>query len=1054
MRSFLLDNFENVKFLLSLAPLYKTINIIVMKRNYLMLIAALVAFSFGYAQKIAVPQDASVNVERKADLVQVCKNFYITKAMRDYPQATAEDRAKLEGRIVPKHGVLTSEELLSPKRQRKLDWINTAGKSPTSKDPLAAGRLTETEHGTRAPIVQWDGVNLDVSPPDPSMAVGPNHIVHMENGQWAVYSKTGTIAAGFPKNLSDPLGAGAGDPVVVYDREADRWMITQFKDPTSASAQFLIAISQTPDPTGAYYVYQFSPGHGNDYPHFGIWGDSYVCAGNFDGASKIKAFNRTKMLAGDNTAEMVAFTPPGLAGSGFTAPMPVHSEAAGAATGPAKVLYYQDDAFSGVSTDHIGLWNLTLDWANTANSTISAKQEINVSAFDAVFTGGFANIAQPGTSQRIDVIMGAVMNMSHWYKFGSYETIILNWPVEITDGSLISGIRWAEMRSTDAGATWTLHQEGTFTDPTGSESVWMGCIGMDKQGNIGLGYTKSGTTTYPSLFYTGRMANEALGTMGTTIGENAVIAGTTAASNERYGDYGQCTRDPNDDLTFWVTSEYTGSPRKCRIYSFKIGNDFNTDVGVTAIVDPSTAGGLTATETVQVTLKNFGTQSQSNIPVELKLNGGTIATETFAGPLASGATANFTFTATVDLSSVGTTYNVEACTTLSGDEDVNNNCAAKSVQHLLGNDTGVVAITAPTSGTGLSATSTVTVTVQNFGGNAQSNIPIQYTINAGTPVNGTVPGPIAAGATASYSFPTTADLSTTGQYNICAKTNLVGDQLATNDEFCKIVNHTGCIPTTTSGCNVDGIKKFILGTIDADDGGNGCNTEPAGSPQGYADRTSMSTDLDRSAGNNTHVVQAQQNWDANTNPPYVANAEKISIWIDFNDNLQFEAGEQVLTAGEFPTGGTLTNFNITIPTNANLGPHVLRARCLDTTSSPGDVNDPCANIAYGETHDYTVNIIDSVLSVPEDEFEGADYTLIQSQNEPGKVLVTLNTPRSFGNLSIDVFSTIGQRVVTVPVTYNNGKYEYELYLGSTASGVYLVKIGNDQLNKTKKIVIR
>ena len=132
------------------------------------------------------------------------------------------------------------------------------------------------------------------------MAVGPNHVVHMENGQWAVYDKTGTMAAGFPKNLTDPLQAAghtanAGDPVVMYDREADRWFISQFQLPSGND--FIIGISTTNDPTGSYNVYHYDLSAGNDYPHYGVWGDSYVTAGNFTGAQKVYTFNRTKMLA-------------------------------------------------------------------------------------------------------------------------------------------------------------------------------------------------------------------------------------------------------------------------------------------------------------------------------------------------------------------------------------------------------------------------------------------------------------------------------------------------------------------------------------------------------------------------------------------------------------------------------------------------------------------------------------------------------------------------------------------------------------------------------------
>ncbi|MEM7086550.1 MAG: choice-of-anchor J domain-containing protein, partial [Bacteroidota bacterium] len=498
-------------------------------------------------------------------------NFFVSKPVRDLP--VCDDLITFDGLIVPKDGVNTSEEM-SDKRKRKLAHLNAAGASSTSVDPLIQGQNNYIHtNENRAPIVNFESLGLNVSPPDPSMAVGPNHIVTMENGQWAVYDKLGVMAAGFPKLLTDPLSApgstsNSGDPVVMYDREADRWFISQFQLPFNNV--FLVGVSTTPDPTGSYNVYEYNLGAGNDYPHYGVWGDSYVTAGNFTGAQKVYTFNRTKMLSGDATAEIVGFSPAGLGASGFAAPIPVHSEAAGAATGDIKIVYYQDDAFSGVTSDHIGLWNIDMDWSDIPGSTISGKNQIPTAAFDAAIAGGFSNLAQPGTGQRIDAIVGAVMNMSHWYQFGTHESIVLNWVVETVDGTRISGIRWVELRSTDGGTTWSVYQEGTFTDPTGSESVFMGCISMDSQGNIGMGYTKTGTTTFPSLYYTGRMDGDVLGSM--TVAEELVIAGTTSVTaNDRYGDYGQAVRDPVDDLTFWVTSEYSGDPdRRVRVYSFKI----------------------------------------------------------------------------------------------------------------------------------------------------------------------------------------------------------------------------------------------------------------------------------------------------------------------------------------------------------------------------------------------------------------------------------------------------------------------------------------------------
>ena len=1004
-------------------------------KNVYAFFMALMLTGFGFAQDLR--KDVS---SRKATSTRTPVAMWSSMAARDFPQATAQDRAALEGRIIPRHGAETSQELLSPKRRRKLEWMQSAGPSPTSKDELVTA--FKADHAGKAPIVNFDGISLDVQPPDPSMAVGPNHVVTMENGQWAVYNKSGVMAAGFPKQLTAPLQAtgatnNAGDPVVMYDREADRWFISQFQLPNSNN--FLIGVSKTPDPTGEYWVYKYDVPAQNDYPHYGIWGDSYVAAGNFDGANKVYAWNRTKMLAGDSSAEMSTFAPPGLAGSGFTAPIPAHSEGAGAATGPAKIVYYQDDAWSGVSTDHVGLWNLNLNWANPASSTVSAKIEIPVTAFDAAFTGGFANIAQPGTAQRIDVIMGAVMNMCHWYKFGSHESILLNWPVEITDGSLISGIRWVELRSTNGGTTWTKYQEGTFTDPSGNESVWMGCMAMDKQGNIGLGYTKSGTTTFPSLYYTGRMANAPLGTMNVT--PVLAVAGTNATTGERYGDYGQGVRDPNDDLTFWVTSEYSGSPRKVRVYSFKLGTDFNKDVGVTAIVNPATGSGLTNAETVTVTIKNHGNQPQSNFPVELKVGGTTIATETYTGTLAAQASANFTFAAKADLSTVGTTYSIEVCTKLTGDENVNNDCNTKSVQHLVGNDVGVIAITAPNSGSGLGATETVTITVRNFGGNAQSNIPVQYTINGGAAVTGTVPGPIAAGATGNYSFTTTANLATNGSYNICSKTLLVGDQNLTNDSFCKTVTKISCIPTSTN-CNSDGIKQFQLGTINTDDGASGCNTEPAGN-QGFADRTNLSTDLERSSGNNVHTLKARYNYDGGT-------AIKLCAWIDFNDNGTFETSERLINDGTFSAFNSLVDFTLTIPTTANLGTHRMRVRAGDSSGNPGTVNDPCSNLEYGETQDYTVKIVDSTLSIADDTLANGEFSVIYG----AQTVVELSTSQKVGAIKYNVYNQLGQRVITGDATFANGKYTAALNMSNQATGVYIVTFDNNKVTRTTKVLVK
>lgn len=500
--------------------------------------------------------------------VKTPDNFFVTAPMTTYPKVNPKSVKKRE---VPRGGV-------SSKSIKRGEFISKLSKSSSSKDPLA--KQTPATRIGRSPIENFDGINVDISPPDPTAAVGPNHVVQMTNGLWSVWDKNGVQASGFPKDLNDPLGGViSGDPVVLYDREADRWFITQFQLPDDN--QFKIAISTTPDPTGTFAVYSYDVPE-NDYPHYGIWGNSYVVTGNFNPSEtgRFYAFNRQKMLDGDASAEMATLTLPDYIGTGgFQAPQPVHSEGAGIAAGPAPIVWFQDDAWPGVTTDHVKVWDLEIDWSNPAGATVSAPLEIPMAAFDSFLegTGGdsFAVLEQPGTAQRIDAIVFAMYFQAHRYNFGTHESLLFNFPVEITDGSRISGIRWVELRRTTPTDDWSLYQEGTYQD-AGGESVFLSAIAMDQEGNIGLGYTKTGATTFPSLYYTGRLDADALGQM--TIAETLIVEGDgSITSNSRYGDYSQLVRDPQDDLTFWFTGEYSGEPRKTRITSFKISETLTVD---------------------------------------------------------------------------------------------------------------------------------------------------------------------------------------------------------------------------------------------------------------------------------------------------------------------------------------------------------------------------------------------------------------------------------------------------------------------------------------------
>ena len=216
-------------------------------------------------------------------------------------------------------------------------------------------------------------------------------------------------------------------------------------------------------------------------------------------------------------------------------------------------------------------------------------------------------------------------------------------------------------------------------------------------------------------------------------------------------------------------------------------NQIPKDAGVTAILTPGATSVIGTSETVQVTIKNFGTDALTSIPVRYRVNNGVPVSETWTGNLASGATTNFSFTTPLVQTA---TYNLCAYTSLSGDSYHQNDTTCKSVQILQAQyDAGITEITVPDSQTVYSTPITVSVKIKNFGTQVLNSVNLQYSINAGTPVLSTYTGTINPGSIVTHTF-TQTYTSPSGNYSFCAKTNLSTDQNATNDQICKTVKGT------------------------------------------------------------------------------------------------------------------------------------------------------------------------------------------------------------------------------------------------------------------------
>jgi hypothetical protein len=328
------------------------------------------------------------------------------------------------------------------------------------------------------------------------------------------------------------------------------------------------------------------------------------------------------------------------------------------------ILCLRDDAWGSVAEDGVEIYEIDIDWDTPANTTYSTTYVLTqpFDSYPCAAPGfGFACIPQLGGGG-IDGLPEVIMHQVHYRNFGSYETMVLNF---ITDasGDNLSGIRWMELRRQAPGG-WTVYQEGTYAPEDGLHR-FMGGIAMDGSGNIGLAYSISSANTYAGLAFTGRRASDPLGVM--TVEEFVLPEGFSTNPGSRYGDYAQMTIDPANDRTFWFTGEYRkASGWGTRILSFELTRDTN-DIGPIALPAPANAPDLSDSETVTMQVKNFGLDSQTVFTVGYIFENGAPVFEEVTYTLAPDSIYTHTFSATVDMSTVGA-YEFALYTSMAGDQ--------------------------------------------------------------------------------------------------------------------------------------------------------------------------------------------------------------------------------------------------------------------------------------------------------------------------------------------------------------------------------------------------
>ncbi len=637
------------------------------------------------------------------------------------------------------------------------------------------------------PLLNINGLNSNATPTDPTGDIGLDYYVQGVNATTLrVYDKEGNTVDTFTGNsLWSSIGyTSGGDIIVMFDQEAERWILTEF--PNNGNI-LLFAISETSDPTGSYTVYSWGTPSFPDYPKWAVWNNAYTVTTNENGTGQLECYviDKEAILNGEDNASIQRLTVPGATtDAGFFVATPVNWLGANAPSRGPIFTSMHDASWGGITNDAIKFYTVDIDFANENNTSVTTTT-VFTEPFDpypCTDGPGFACAPQP-TGTGLDAIPEVIMNMPVYRNFGTHESLVLNFITDASDGDNVIGIRWMEFRKNNEDE-WDIYQEGTYA-PDDGHHRYMAGIAMDGNGNIGMAYNISSATLSAGVRFTGRKSSDPLGEM--TFEESIAIEGSGSLnSGSRFGDYSHITVDPVNEGTFWFTTEYSSNgDNRTRIVAFEILRD-SFDVAPNVLLSPADSEFLSDQETITVNFKNNGLEGVNGFPVGYILDGGTPVIENLTGAIGPEGIAEHTFQVKGDFSTIGP-HSLKVFSSLASDQAIENDTTVFVVNKFSKHDAGISAISLDETGCEISKE--IQITVSNYGlfelGSANVHISLNGVLLETIPWLGT----IASGGTATFSYILTGYNG--GQNDLTVSTsdpNEMIDDYQANDSFSRAFN--------------------------------------------------------------------------------------------------------------------------------------------------------------------------------------------------------------------------------------------------------------------------
>ncbi len=543
-------------------------------------------------------QDAANSIESKR---LPPSSAGLSPRLTELPQVMAKEALKTR-KVVPVH--------------KQSSAVNGLSSELSGSDVFVAKQQRQAVALAPAPLLNFEGLSgkdnnrvfgSPSSPSDVNGDVGLSHYVQMVNNLYRVYDKqTGKPMTNAFKlsslfaasGLAGPCATeDQGDPIVLYDGLADRWLLSQFNYKGDRPPYHeCIAVSSTGDPTGSYYVYDFVIPNNRlgDYPKFGVWHDGYYMTmeeyvGDTYKGEAVMVFDRQNMLQGKRAGVNYH----GLAKlKGLSVLLPSDIDGAAAPTDmPNYLVALDNNTANGLPTNKLRLFAVQADFSSDKSTgSIIENSPLTVAPFQASVCAKATQIStcisQPlglnNKSQKLDSLSDRPMYRLQYRYFAEScpvdsslthcSTLVFNHTVR---GKAVgaAAVRWYLLLQNPETKAIRVAQQGTFAPD--NRSRWMGSAALNKWGDLAIGYSLSSSSTFPSIAYAGRLSTDLPNTLSL---EGIIYKGHgSQRASERWGDYSSLSVDPVDECTFWYTNQYYANNSdgyewfwQTRIASFKL----------------------------------------------------------------------------------------------------------------------------------------------------------------------------------------------------------------------------------------------------------------------------------------------------------------------------------------------------------------------------------------------------------------------------------------------------------------------------------------------------